>query len=197
MSSNSSFHTFLLEEPAGALATSTNSINESLLFATLPDMRISSALLLLGALASLIASAIAQAGSGVPQPDANSLEQRLATQNALFNEWYETELKLSPERATAYGDYRYNSLLADRSLAAIEYRHAVAASFARRLGAISTSGFNEQDKLSHELLLRVLRQREADYELKEYEMPVDQMNGIHTDLPDLPLAVPFDTVQHY
>ncbi len=160
-------------------------------------MRISSAFLLLVGLASITASAPGQSSSGLREPQTNSIELRLASQNALFNEWYETELKLSPERATAYGDYRYNSLLADRSLAAIEYRHAVGESFAKRLGAISTEGFSEQDKLSQVLMLRVLAQREADYGLKEYEMPVDQMNGIHTDLADLPLAVPLDTVHHY
>src|SRR5262249_34531544 len=31
----------------------------------------------------------------------------------------------------------------------------------------------------------------------EYEMPVNQMNGIHTGLADLPLSVPFDSVKHY
>jgi uncharacterized protein (DUF885 family) len=145
-------------------------------------------------LVSLIVPAIAQPG---PAPVPAAVEQRLAAQNALFNEWYETELKLVPERATAYGDYRYNALLSDRSLAAVEYRHAVGESFAKRLSAISTDGFSEQDKLSHELVLRVLAQRNADYELKEFEMPVDQMNGVHTDLADLPLSMPFDSVAHY
>jgi uncharacterized protein (DUF885 family) len=28
-------------------------------------------------------------------------------------------------------------------------------------------------------------------------MPVDQMNGVHTGLADLPLAMPFDSVKHY
>ena len=51
--------------------------------------------------------------------------------------------------------------------------------------------------LSHDLLARVLQQRLDDYELKEYEMPVDQMNGVHTALADLPLAMPFDSVKHY
>ena len=35
--------------------------------------------------------------------------ERVAKQNALFEEFYETGLKNSPERATAFGDYRYNS----------------------------------------------------------------------------------------
>jgi uncharacterized protein (DUF885 family) len=161
-------------------------------------MRHRTAFPLLVGFALLVVSANGQSTRpAAPPTAAASVDQRLAAQDSLFDEWYETELKLSPERATAYGDYRYNSLLADRSLASIAYGHAVAQSFSARLRAISTSGFSEQDKLSHELLLRVLAQSNADYELKEYEMPVNQQNGIHTDLADLPLSVPLDTVQHY
>jgi uncharacterized protein (DUF885 family) len=149
-------------------------------------------------LVSLIVAANAQSAATPAQATpAAPVAERLAAQSALFNEWYETELKFSTERATAYGDYRYNALLSDRSLAAVEYRHAVDESFARRLRSISTDGFSEQEKLSHELMQRVLAQRNADFELKEFEMPVDQMNGIHTSLADLPLAVPLDSVQHY
>jgi uncharacterized protein (DUF885 family) len=126
-----------------------------------------------------------------------SAETRLATQNALFEELYQADLKNTPERATAYGDYRYNDRLSDRSLVAIDRRHTADAANLARLKAIATTGFPEQDILSHDLLARVLQQRLDDYELKEYEMPVDQMNGIHTGLADLPLSMPFDSVKHY
>jgi uncharacterized protein (DUF885 family) len=43
----------------------------------------------------------------------------------------------------------------------------------------------------------VLEQRIADFNLKEYEMPINQQYGVHTALADLPLAVPFDSVKHY
>jgi uncharacterized protein (DUF885 family) len=122
---------------------------------------------------------------------------RLATQNALFEELYQADLKNAPERATAYGDYRYNDQLSDRSLAAIDSRHAADLAYLTRLKAIPTIDFPEQDVLSHDLLTRVLQQRLDDYELKDFEMPVDQMNGIHTGLADLPLSMPFDSVKHY
>jgi uncharacterized protein (DUF885 family) len=126
-----------------------------------------------------------------------SVDARLATQNALFEELYQADLKNAPERATAYGDYRYNDQLSDRSLAAIDRRHAADVANLARLKAIPTAGFPEQDTLSHDLLTRVLQQRLDDYDLKEFEMPVDQMNGIHTSLADLPLGMPFDSVKHY
>jgi uncharacterized protein (DUF885 family) len=123
--------------------------------------------------------------------------ERLAAQNALFEDQYETDLRNFPERATAYGDYRYNDKLAERSLDAIARFHKIDVDFLTRLEAIPTSGFSDQDQLSHDLLVRVLQLRIADFDLKEYEMPINQQNGIHTSLADLPLSVPFDSVKHY
>jgi uncharacterized protein (DUF885 family) len=122
---------------------------------------------------------------------------RLAAQNTLFEEQYESDLRNLPERATAFGDYRYNDKLADYSLDAIARRHKTDQDFLSRLEAIPTNGFSDQDQLSHDLLIRVLQQRIADFDLKEYEMPINQQNGIHTSLADLPLSVPFDSVKQY
>ncbi len=136
------------------------------------------------------------AGSVFPQ-NANPIADRLAAQNAVFEEQYESDLRNFPERATAFGDYRYNDKLADYSLEGIVQRHKIDEAFVARLEAIATTGFSAQDRLSHDLLLRVLQQRIADFNLKEYEMPVNQQNGIHTSLADLPLSVPLDSVKHY
>jgi len=123
--------------------------------------------------------------------------ERLAAQNALFDEQYESDLREFPERATSFGDYRYNDKLAERSLAAILRREKTDEAFLARLQAILTTGFPEQDQLSHDLLVRGLEQRVADFRFKEYEMPVNQFNGIHTSLADLPNSVPLDSVKHY
>jgi uncharacterized protein (DUF885 family) len=128
-----------------------------------------------------------------PKPIAD----RLAAQNALFEEQYESDLRNAPERATAFGDYRYNDKLSDHSLAAIAQRHKTDEDFLKRLQAIPTAGFSDQDQLSHDLLVRSLQQRMADFDLKEYEMPINQQGGVHTGLADLPLSVPFDSVKHY
>ena len=129
------------------------------------------------------------------KPD--TLAERVAAQNAIFDEQYETDLRNFPERATAYGDYRYNDKLADYSLGAIAERHKTDEAFLAKLAAIPTTGFSDQDQLSHDVLVRVLQQRSADFALKEFEMPINQQNGIHTSLADLPLSVPLDSVKHY
>jgi uncharacterized protein (DUF885 family) len=128
---------------------------------------------------------------------ATSVATRVQAQNALFEEQYESDLKVSPETATARGDYRYNDQLDDHSLAEAAREHAIDESFLARLQAISTDGFSEQDLLSHDLLVRTLKQRGDDYEFKDFEMPVSQMSGPHVELADLPLSAPFATVKQY
>jgi len=139
---------------------------------------------------------LAFSGSAFAQ-DLKPVADRLAAQNTLFEEQYESDLRNFPERATAFGDYRYNDKLAEYSLAAIVRRNQTNTTFLGRLQAIPTTGFSDQDQLSHDLLVRVLQQRIADFDLKEYEMPINQQNGIHTSLADLPLSVPLDSVKHY
>ena len=138
---------------------------------------------------ALVSSVIAQ--------NLKPVADRLAAQNAVFEEQYESDLRNFPERATAFGDYRYNDKLADRSLDAIAQYHKTDQAFLARIEAIPSTGFSDQDQLSHDLLVRVLQQRIADFDLKEYEMPINQQNGVHTSLADLPLSVPLDSVKHY
>src|ERR1700674_1588056 len=122
---------------------------------------------------------------------------RIAAQNALFEEWYQADLEANPEQATAYGDYRYNDRLDRRSLAALSAEHTNDQHFLARLKGIATTGFSEQDAMSHVVLLRTLQQRIDNYDFKEYEMPVSQMSGPHIGLADLPLAVPFESLTQY
>jgi uncharacterized protein (DUF885 family) len=122
---------------------------------------------------------------------------RLAAQNALFKQQFEDDMRSSPESETARGDYRDNAILDDYSAAACAKQNAVDRAYQAKLGAISTEGFPEQDRISHDLLLHVLKNRIVDYELKDYEMPISQMQGIHNSLADLPNSVPLDTVKHY
>jgi uncharacterized protein (DUF885 family) len=140
----------------------------------------------------LLAAAVSVSGQ-----DTKPAADRVAAQNAIFDDYYESELRNFPERATAFGDYRYNDKLDDYSLDGVMQHHKTDESILARIQAISTTGFADQDQLSHDLLARVLQQRITDFEFKEYEMPINQQNGIHTRLADLPLSVPLDSVKHY
>ena len=133
----------------------------------------------------------------VAAKDSDTVAARVAAQNTLFEEQYQSDLKAHPERATAIGDYRYNDQLDDYSPAAYQLQNAADQSFVSRLSAISTAGLPEQDKLSHEVMERFLLQRIANFKFKEYEMPLNQMEGPQVRLADMPLAVPLDSVKHY
>jgi uncharacterized protein (DUF885 family) len=144
-------------------------------------------------LAALIVAFSFSAAAKAP----DSVALRVAAQNALFEEQYQSDLKRHPERATAIGDYRYNDQLDDYSPAGFELQHALDEDFLSRLDGISTAGFPEQDNLSHEVMQRALKQRIANFKFKEYEMPVNHMEGPQTRLADMPLSVPLDSVKHY
>ncbi len=144
--------------------------------------------LVFGLVLGLVCSALAQTA---PVAD------RVAKQNALFEEYYQAFLKNNPERATAFGDYRYNSQLAQVSLAEIARQHSEADDFLARLKAIPTDGMSDKDLLSRRILEKQIEREDVNYSLKNYEMPVNQQNGVHTRLADLPNAMPFDSVPHY
>ena len=120
-------------------------------------MRLSHGLVLIAALAAC------QRGPQIPP-----VADRLTAQNAIFDAQYESDLRNFPERATSYGDYRYNDKLTDYSLAAIVQRDSINRAFLSQLQAVDTTGFTDQDQLSHDLMVRILQQRIADFDLKEY-----------------------------
>jgi uncharacterized protein (DUF885 family) len=115
----------------------------------------------------------------------------------LVAEEWEYEMRESPLTATFFGDYRYNDKLDDFSVAAVLRQDKASRDFLARLDKIDTSGFPEQEQLNKALLARKLRQGIADTELKNYEMPLDQFNGAHLGLAQIPAAVPADTTKHF
>jgi uncharacterized protein (DUF885 family) len=142
-------------------------------------------------------SLLACCAAGISGAAVPSTAARLTAQNSLFEEQWQTGLENSPEFSSYIGDYRHNDRLDDYSLAAIKRRFVRDEQYRVRLRAISTTGFSEQDRLSHEIMLRALAQNAADYQFKEYELPLSQMSGPHLALSDLPLWVPFDSIQRY
>ena len=118
---------------------------------------------------------------------ATSVADRVAQQNALFEDFYQAGLKSSPERATSVGDYRYNAQLGDASLAEIERQHAENDAFLARLRAIPTTGMAETDRLSHELLERQLTPRRREPRAQELR-DADQPAGRYPYLAGRPAA---------
>ena len=126
-----------------------------------------------------------------------SVEARRQQLKAALDEEWEYTLRTRPEFATYVGDSRYNDKLSDFSAEAVgrELKHAREA--LARIQAIDTSGFPEQEKLNQQLAVRELREQIESTELKEWEMPVNQMGGIHLDYAAMPSQLPFRTVSDY
>ena len=132
----------------------------------------------------------AAAGSG-------SVTARTAQLNRIFSDYWEDQLKHQPEFASVLGDKRYDDQLSDLSVAAINADLARGAAYIQRLSEVDTTGLPEQTRLSAELLLRTLIEAQEGARYKEWEMPLNQFNGVHTALPMLVAQLSFDTIKDY
>jgi len=136
-------------------------------------------------------------GSAVGQGTVGSVSDRSAALSSLFKEIWEDNLKHSPEFASSLGDRRYNDQLSDLSPRAVNDQLARGRDYLAKLAAIDTTGLSDQEKLSAELMERNLIEGEEGARFKEWELPVNQFHGIHTDLPSEIVDWPFETVKDY
>ena len=122
---------------------------------------------------------------------------RVKALNSLLAEQWQYKLKNSPELATALGDLRYNDRWTDASLAHLVADHQTTEDFLRRFDAIDSSGFADSDKLNQQLMVRQLKDQLRGYQLKLYEMPLDQMSGVHIALAGFVSTIPFHNTKEY
>ena len=144
----------------------------------------------------LLAVAVA-CGASASVHAADDAATRVKALNALLAEQWEYTLKHQPEFATMLGDYRYNDRWSDASPAAAQQQKKDNEAFLARFKTIDTSGFDEQDRLNQQLMLRQLSDNIRTVELKLNEMPLDQFNGVHLMLPQFVSMVPFETSKQY
>ncbi len=126
-----------------------------------------------------------------------SLEDRRKALNDLFHDYWEEYLKHYPEFASTIDDKRYNDRISDYSVAAINDWLAFEQDDLLKLAAIDPTGFTDQEKLSQDLLMRTFEQDQEAADFKEWEMPVNQMDGIYATYPQLVAQLSFTTVKDY
>jgi uncharacterized protein (DUF885 family) len=155
----------------------------------------------LTALTLVAGSALGQGTSGSQRNTASrgspSVEARVKALHELLNEQWEYVLRTSPEFASILGDKRYNDKLTDFSQAAIDRDLAQNRVFLAKFTAVDATGFPEQERLNRDLMVRNLRETLDAAKFREWEMPVNQMNGLHIDAPQLVTSLSFDTVKDY
>src|SRR5438045_3293461 len=110
---------------------------------------------------------------------AADLDKRRKALADLLKEQWEYTLRTNPEFASILGGRRYNDQSSDLSEAAVKRDLAATRKFLARLERIDTTGFPEQEVLDKALLRRNLRRYIENVGLKEWEMPITQISGIH------------------
>ena len=131
--------------------------------------------------------------TNVPQ----TLDDRRKALQALFAEIWEDRLSHEPEFASSIGDKRYNDQLTDYSVEAYNDALNRGRGYLIRLGMIDTTELTDQEILSKDLLVRQLVDQQEAADFKPWEMPVDQFNGLHSELPQLVSRLSFETVKDY
>ena len=126
-----------------------------------------------------------------------AVEQNRKALNAVFQDYWEDTLKHDPEFASVLGDKRYNDQIDDYSIKAVNQALAREEDFMMRLAAIDPAGLTDQEKTSRDLLLRRFTDDQEAAAFKEWEMPLNQMDGIYTNYPQLAARLSFSTVKDY
>ncbi|MEG9016041.1 DUF885 domain-containing protein, partial [Acinetobacter baumannii] len=117
--------------------------------------------------------------------------------NQLLQEQWEYTLKNNPETATTLGDLRYNDRWTEFSKNQIEKDKKTTQNFLKRFEAIDSTGFSATDQLNKDLMIYQLKETLKNYDLKLYEMPFNQMWGLHLQFPGFISSIPFDNAKQY
>jgi uncharacterized protein (DUF885 family) len=131
------------------------------------------------------------------QAPSDSVATRSKSLSALFTDIWEDRLKHSPEYASFLGDKRYNDQWTDYSVQEVNASLARGRVFIDRLSQIDTTGLQAQEVLSRDLMLRELTDSQEAARFKEWEMPVNQFSGFHTEMARLVNDLAFDTAKDY
>ena len=130
------------------------------------------------------------AGGAAAPPSPPHSQARHDSLRAIDDDYWEFYLRENPEAATALGEYKYNARLTDYSLAHVGVERTEAAALLARARAIDTAGLSDADRLDQQLLVRTLTDELESIRLKNYEMPIDQMGGVHLALPQIANTAP-------
>src|SRR5256714_824660 len=128
---------------------------------------------------------------------AQDLDKRRKALQDLLHEHWEYTLRTQPEFASILGHKHYNEKSGAYSEAGMRRDIAESRRFIRRFEAIDSAGFSEQEALDKILMLRMLREGIENFELKEWEMPVTQISGIHLFAAQFPSLLTFNTAKDY
>ena len=142
----------------------------------------------------LLVNSYALMAQSTPAAKTNNGHAQLA---ALLDQEWEWEMESSPEYATDLGDNRFNDRLSDYSAEFALKQVDRARDFLKQFEAVAEKSLAGQDVLNRQLMIRRLQMRVEGARFKDWEMPVNQMNGPHLFFPELPIVSPFHNTKDY
>lgn len=158
--------------------------------------------LLVLTLAAIIGACAAPERSIAPDaPPAQAQASRAAQLDALYDAWFEANLKLNPMQATQIGDRRYNDQLPNTL--APEHRErlkSLNSDYLKRVEALGNAGLTGQDLLSYELFTRSRRDDLEQLDFPRHLAPLNQFYSFASQFAILgsgTTAQPFKTVEDY
>ena len=115
----------------------------------------------------------------------------------VFDEEWEFRVKEFPLFATHAGDHRFDDKLPSVTESDAQRRVAKARYFLEQLRSIDRGSLNEMDRVNYEVFGRLLTDRVASYEFRDYLMPITNRDGFHVSFPQLPNRVPLASLEGY
>ncbi|MCA9139965.1 MAG: DUF885 domain-containing protein [Planctomycetales bacterium] len=115
----------------------------------------------------------------------------------LMDRVWQFELDEYPLLATDVGDPRGQDRLAGNSLADFDRRDNAYAGFLKDLSSIDVNTLDEEDRVDVDLLRRKLENERRDYAFKLHLMPINNREGFHIGLPELPRQMNPDSRQDF
>ncbi|RSZ59256.1 DUF885 domain-containing protein [Massilia atriviolacea] len=117
---------------------------------------------------------------------------------ALFDSDWEWRLQNQPEYATSLGDYRYDTLLSDTTLAASRAANAHQRKMLEQAGQIERDRLSPQQQLSYDLFVWEKQQAVKAAALYPFQaQPISAYAGIHVTLAQVAAQMPFATENDY
>ena len=147
--------------------------------------------------ATLALSFIALASIAILNSCARTTADQGPKLHAMFDEYWQEQMREFPTWATYLGDKRFDSLLTDISATARDRRLNSDRNYLNRLRAIDRDGLNEVDNVSADIFeINLTRSLEGD-KFKSHTMPISQQNGPQMSVANLIPMITFVEAQDY
>ena len=125
---------------------------------------------------------------------AQSTAQRAS---ALFDEYWQYQLRENPLLATSAGDHRYNDRLPSMTIQDITRRAGAYRGLLTRLNQLNVSELSASDRISYDMMKFDLEVLIEGFEVKRHLMPLLVDDGFHIAFVFLPSMMPFQTTRDY